>query len=235
MKAKPAQFRVDPRLTRLLGESYRSTEQAIKELIDNAWDADSEHVWITLPAPLTNDPIVIPDDGTGMTEREVRQAYLNIANDQRTRKGEFTLLKRRAVNGRKGIGKFAGLVAAEVMEVSTVCRGSSTRIRIVKEDVLRAQRGGFAVSNRWLRGVKPRWLRGVKPGFWFFDCHRWGRLGRSVSPRNPTRTHLPDEPSLTEEIPAPSTIPSPSAGKAVKTRRGGQQLPDPHWTTTAYR
>jgi len=35
LRAKPAQFRVDPRLARLLGESYRSTEQAIKELIDN--------------------------------------------------------------------------------------------------------------------------------------------------------------------------------------------------------
>ena len=43
--------------TRLLGENYRSTEQAIKELIDNAWDADAEHVWITLPEPLTGDPI----------------------------------------------------------------------------------------------------------------------------------------------------------------------------------
>jgi hypothetical protein len=37
---RPAQFRVDPRLASLLGESYRSTEQALKELIDNAWDAD---------------------------------------------------------------------------------------------------------------------------------------------------------------------------------------------------
>ena len=42
-----AHFRVDPRLASLLGESYRSTEQAIKELIDNAWDADAG-------APCTN-------------------------------------------------------------------------------------------------------------------------------------------------------------------------------------
>jgi hypothetical protein len=54
MKPRPAQFRVDPRLARLLGENYRSTEQAIKELIDNAWDADAEHVWITLPEPLNS-------------------------------------------------------------------------------------------------------------------------------------------------------------------------------------
>jgi hypothetical protein len=38
-----ANFRVDPRLTSLLGESYRSTEQALRELVDNAWDADADN------------------------------------------------------------------------------------------------------------------------------------------------------------------------------------------------
>ena len=75
-----------------------------------------------------------------MTEREVRHEYLNIANDRRTRRGELTIDKKRAVKGRKGIGKFAGLVAADVMEVCTQCRGESTRLRIVKEELLRAQR-----------------------------------------------------------------------------------------------
>jgi hypothetical protein len=32
-----ANFEVDPRLATLLGESYRSTELAIKELVDNAY------------------------------------------------------------------------------------------------------------------------------------------------------------------------------------------------------
>ena len=124
---KHAQFRVDPRLASLLGESYRSTEQALKELIDNAWDADSEHVWITLPDPMTAEPIIVRDDGTGMTEREVRSEYLNIANDRRTRKGERTPGKKRAVKGRKGIGKFAGLVAADVMDVETRAREHVTK------------------------------------------------------------------------------------------------------------
>ena len=34
-----ANFKVDPRLASLLGENYRSTELAIKELIDNAYHA----------------------------------------------------------------------------------------------------------------------------------------------------------------------------------------------------
>lgn len=134
--SKHAQFRVDPRLTSLLGEGYRSTEQALKELIDNAWDADAENVWITLPERMTKDPIIVKDDGTGMTEREVRSEYLNIARDRRSRKGEKTLGKQRAVKGRKGIGKFAGLVAADVTDISTRARGQETELRIVKKQIL---------------------------------------------------------------------------------------------------
>lgn len=136
--SKPAQFRVDPRLASLLGESYRSTEQALKELIDNAWDADAEHVWITLPNPVTSESIVVRDDGAGMTQREVRSEYLKIANDRRTRKGLQTPCKKRPVKGRKGIGKFAGLVAADVMDLETRTRGHCTTLRIAKRDIVEA-------------------------------------------------------------------------------------------------
>ena len=41
------------------------TEKAIKELVDNAWDADADAVSIDLPVPMTDGSIVIADDGTG--------------------------------------------------------------------------------------------------------------------------------------------------------------------------
>lgn len=66
--AQTARFRVDPKLVSLLGEGYRSSEYALKELIDNAWDADATEVCITLPDPLTGHPIIVEDDGSGMTE-----------------------------------------------------------------------------------------------------------------------------------------------------------------------
>jgi hypothetical protein len=138
--SKHAQFRVDPRLASLLGEGYRSTEQALKELIDNAWDADAAHVWITLPEPMTTDSIIVADDGTGMTEREVRDEYLNIARNRRTNKGERTVTKQRPVKGRKGIGKFAGFVAADVMDLETRVRGKVTKLRIEKSQVVHANR-----------------------------------------------------------------------------------------------
>lgn len=53
--------------------------------------------------------------------------------------------------------------------------------------------------------------------------------------RTPSRLHLPDEPLVTEEIPAPCTLPLPGEGKPIQTRRGGQHLPDPPWATTGER
>jgi hypothetical protein len=132
-----ARYSVDPRLATLLGEGYRSTEKALKELIDNAWDADADRVTVQFPTALTTDPIVISDDGSGMTEFELRKEYLSIANDRRSRKGERSR-KNRLVKGRKGIGKFAGFMAAEVMEIDTRARGVQTRLTIYKEDLLRS-------------------------------------------------------------------------------------------------
>ena len=49
---KKLHFQVDSRLATLLSQEYSSTEKALKELVDNAWDADAGQVSITLPAPL---------------------------------------------------------------------------------------------------------------------------------------------------------------------------------------
>ena len=75
--SKNANFQVDPKLAELLGETYKSTEDATKELVDNAYDADADNIWITLPEVLTNDAVItIVDDGTGMKEQELRTEYL---------------------------------------------------------------------------------------------------------------------------------------------------------------
>lgn len=134
-----AHFRVDPKLTSLLSENYRSSEHAIKELVDNAWDAEAEEVHITLPAIMSKLPVIVSDDGTGMKPNEVEVEYLNIANARFSRKGDRTPTKRRLVKGRKGIGKFAGLILADTMEIETTAQGQSTTVRIAKEHLLAAQ------------------------------------------------------------------------------------------------
>jgi hypothetical protein len=133
---KNAYFKVDTKLAELLGESYRSTEDAVKELIDNAYDADAENVKIILPAELTEDPIiVITDNGSGMKEKEVRSEYLNVANSRTSRKGNLTFQKKRKVKGRKGIGKFSGLMVAEIMKLETYSSGVKTSLTISKNEL----------------------------------------------------------------------------------------------------
>ena len=131
-----AYFKVDTKLAELLGETYRSTEDAVKELVDNAYDADSEKVEIILPKELTPDPkIIVSDNGTGMKENEVRAEYLNVANSRTSRKGEITFNKKRKVKGRKGIGKFSGLMVAEVMKMETFYNGIKTTLKINKTEL----------------------------------------------------------------------------------------------------
>ena len=132
---KKARFQVDSRLPTLLSQEYSSSEKAIKELVDNAWDADAETVRITLPAPISKDPIVVEDNGSGMTEVELRRHYLAIASDRRERRGEFTVVKKRRVKGRKGIGKFAGLMAASQMHVECAARGKKCSFIFKIEDL----------------------------------------------------------------------------------------------------
>lgn len=138
--SEKANFKVDPRLASLLGESYRSTESALKELIDNAWDADATIISVTLPDPMATDPIVIEDNGSGMTEQELCNEYLVVASDRRSRKGDRTTRLKRLVKGRKGIGKFAGLMVASVMEIQSTARGRTTRVTISKEELLKVAR-----------------------------------------------------------------------------------------------
>ncbi|MEQ6120409.1 ATP-binding protein [Reichenbachiella sp. MALMAid0571] len=137
--SKTAHFKVDPKLAQLLGETYRSIEEATKELIDNSYDADSENVTIILPDDLDPEPkIIIEDDGAGMKEVEIRSEYLNIANSRTSRKGDKSILKKRKVKGRKGIGKFAGLMVASEMKISTSASGKTTTVVINKDDLAKA-------------------------------------------------------------------------------------------------
>ncbi len=125
-------FKVDTRLAFLLSENYRSPEKALKELIDNAWDAEATEVSVSLPEPLSNTPIVVQDNGTGMTINELQSEYLNIARNRRDRSGDFSPSLRRRVKGRKGIGKFAGLMITSSMKLETWARNKCSAFEFDK-------------------------------------------------------------------------------------------------------
>lgn len=133
-----AHFRVDPKLTQVLGENYSSSEKALKELIDNAWDAEATEVQVVVPNILTESPITVQDNGSGMKTAELEAEYLNIASPRFSRKGERTPTLKRLVKGRKGIGKFAGLILASEMELVTEAAGKRTRVLISKTSLMEA-------------------------------------------------------------------------------------------------
>jgi hypothetical protein len=135
-QVKTIAFKVSPRLTEILGENYRSTEAAIKELVDNAWDADATEVRITLPKVMTEDPIMVVDNGAGMKTQELELEYFNVARDRRQTKGDKTARFNRKAKGRKGIGKFAGLMIADAMAVETRAAGVLTKLSFRRSELL---------------------------------------------------------------------------------------------------
>jgi hypothetical protein len=131
-----ANFKVNTKLAELLGESYRSLEEALKELIDNSYDADSTAVNIDMPDEIENNPIiVVTDNGSGMTEKEIRNGYLNIASSRLSRKGDRSIEKNRKIKGRKGIGKFAGLMIAKEINIVSTANGITTSLTIDKDSL----------------------------------------------------------------------------------------------------
>ncbi|HRX80646.1 MAG TPA: ATP-binding protein [Pirellulaceae bacterium] len=126
-------FNVSSRLALLLGESYRTIEQALKELVDNAWDADASIVRIAVPEGPEADPVIlIADDGEGMSPGQIDTDYLRIARDRRKDRGPRTK-SGRLVKGRKGIGKFAGIIIAGHMQLVTRRDGKKSTVVIDRQ------------------------------------------------------------------------------------------------------
>jgi hypothetical protein len=114
-------------------QMYSTLPPVIGELVANAWDADAEHVSITIPktAFTNNSQILIKDDGEGMSDKDVRSAYLIVGRDRRKDKGDKPTKKhRRRVMGHKGIGKFSAFGIAGEIEIETVKAGDISRFQM---------------------------------------------------------------------------------------------------------
>jgi len=138
-------FTVSAEIIDLLGNGYKSSEYAIRELVNNAWDADAQQVWITLPSTLPTNlddyELVVKDDGLGMRPQQVASEYLHVANNRHLLRGDLTPGER-TVKGRKGIGKFAGLYVGVLMQLDTEADGTHTQVAF-NQEILRQ-----AVQNK---------------------------------------------------------------------------------------
>ncbi|MBI4709535.1 MAG: ATP-binding protein, partial [Nitrospirae bacterium] len=92
---------------------YTESIEFIREIANNAYDADASLVEITV----TDDTIEIKDNGTGMDRDGLRQ-YFNIGSQQKLYTPKSQKYGRDRI-GQFGIGKFASLSACKRFEVIT--------------------------------------------------------------------------------------------------------------------
>jgi hypothetical protein len=97
-----------------LGERlYTESIEFVRELVNNAYDADATLVEILV----TEDSIEIKDNGSGM-DREGLKQYFNIGSQQKLYTPKSPIYNRDRI-GQFGIGKFASLSACKRFEVIT--------------------------------------------------------------------------------------------------------------------
>jgi HSP90 family molecular chaperone len=92
---------------------YAESIEFVRELVNNAYDADAELVEIIM----TDDAIEIRDNGSGMDMEGLKQ-YFNIGSQQKLSSPKSPRFNRDRI-GMFGIGKFASLSACKRFEVIT--------------------------------------------------------------------------------------------------------------------
>ena len=111
---KALEVTVDKRHIVSLGERlYTESVELLRELVNNAYDADATTVHITI----NPDKIVIEDNGSGLDLNGLKQ-YFNIGSEEKVIHPRTPRFGRERI-GQFGIGKFASLAAASRFEVIT--------------------------------------------------------------------------------------------------------------------
>src|SRR3990172_6215959 len=92
---------------------YTESIELIRELVNNAYDADAAEVRVTV----WDDLVRVEDNGAGMDLDGLKQ-YFNIGSPEKLQKPKTPRFRRDRI-GQFGIGKFASLSACERVEVET--------------------------------------------------------------------------------------------------------------------
>lgn len=99
---------------------YSNVAAVLSEVVANSWDADAQHVSISIDP--TEGRVVIEDDGHGMTVDDANRKYLHVGYERRKSEPRTPRLDR-PVMGRKGIGKLSLFSIAQTVEVQSVAQG----------------------------------------------------------------------------------------------------------------
>jgi len=107
---------------------YSESIELIRELVNNAYDADATEVDIKI----TNEMIEVKDNGLGMDLEGLKQ-YFNIGSPEKILKAKSLKFKRDLI-GQFGIGKFASLSACECFEVYTQKGNFAAKVTFDKKE-----------------------------------------------------------------------------------------------------
>lgn len=134
-----------------IGEKlYAESIELIRELVNNAYDADATEVKIVI----SPEQIVVSDDGLGMDLAGLEQ-YFNIGSPEKKVHPKSPKFGRARI-GQFGIGKFATLSACGRFEIYTQCGDFAARVIFDKEEWEKT-------GNQWclpLEILKPDVARG---------------------------------------------------------------------------
>lgn len=97
---------------------------AIVELVKNSYDADASYVKITYLKSENELKIVVEDDGHGMSQDTVLNAWMVPSTDYKLKKKNSP--KGRVYQGRKGIGRYAVSLLGNKLELITIKDGLKT-------------------------------------------------------------------------------------------------------------
>lgn len=112
---------------------YSNMAAVLSEIVANAYDADATRVLIDWDQD--NDRIVIADDGSGMTEKEVNDRFLTVGYRRRAGQPGLTPKFDRKPMGRKGIGKLSLFSIADTVIVETAKNGEKSAFRMNLPDI----------------------------------------------------------------------------------------------------
>lgn len=97
---------------------------AILELVKNSYDADAENVYVKLSFSEQKTRIIIEDDGHGMNYETVTNKWMVPSTQDKLRQRK-SRSKKRPLQGRKGIGRYASSILGDDLLMKTTDAGSS--------------------------------------------------------------------------------------------------------------
>ncbi len=141
MSESPLEMRFDPQTINHLGlRMYSTLPPALAEIISNSYDADAEHVAITLSEESgTPKEIKIEDDGIGLSFDEIKNKFLVIGRNRRIDGDQPSEKFKRLPTGKKGLGKLALFGLAKTITISTKQNSKLNEFVLDWEELMNAE------------------------------------------------------------------------------------------------